>query len=69
MTELHSGFDDQVNAFVGRRDAVKVHRVVDGRIPGARCGHLVNYNSCVFINVVERIRAVTVHTERWITVM
>lgn len=35
MTELHGGFDDQVDALVGRRDAVKVHRVVDGRVPGA----------------------------------
>lgn len=30
VAELHRGFDDQVNAFVRRRDAVEVHRIVDG---------------------------------------
>lgn len=30
VAELHRGFDDQVNAFVRGRDAVEVHRVVDG---------------------------------------
>lgn len=30
MAELHCGFDDQVNAFVGRCDSVEMHRIVDG---------------------------------------
>lgn len=30
VAELHRGFDDQVDAFVWRRDPVEVHRVVDG---------------------------------------
>lgn len=42
VAELHRGFDDQVNAFVGSRDAVQVHRVVDGGVPGAHCRYLWN---------------------------
>lgn len=37
VAELHSGFHDQVNALVGRRDAIEVHRVVNGGVPGAHC--------------------------------
>lgn len=40
VAQLHRGFDDQVNALVGRRDPIEVHRVVDGRVPGARRRHL-----------------------------
>lgn len=40
VAQLHRGFDDQVNALVGGRDAVEVHRVVDGRVPGTRRRHL-----------------------------
>lgn len=30
VAELHRGFDDQVDAFVRRRDAVEMHGVMDG---------------------------------------
>lgn len=30
VAELHRGFDDQVDAFVRRRDPVEVRRVMDG---------------------------------------
>lgn len=33
VAELHRGFDNQVNALVGGRDAVQVHRIVNGRVP------------------------------------
>lgn len=37
VAELHRGFHDQVNPLVGRRDAVQVHGVVNGGVPGAHC--------------------------------
>lgn len=40
VAQLHRGFDDQVNSLVGGRDPVEVHRVVDGRVPGASRRHL-----------------------------
>lgn len=40
MTELHRGFHDQIDPFVGHRDPVQVDGVVDGRIPGTHSRHL-----------------------------
>lgn len=37
VAELHCGFHNQVNTLVGRRDAVEVHGVVNGRVPGGHC--------------------------------
>lgn len=42
VAELHRGFDDQVDALVGRCDPVEVYRIVDGRVPGADSRHLMN---------------------------
>lgn len=35
VAELHRGFHDQINTLVGRCDAIEVHGVVNGRVPGA----------------------------------
>lgn len=40
VAQLHCGLDDKVNALVGGRDPIEVHRVVDGRVPGAGGRHL-----------------------------
>lgn len=55
VAELHGAFDDQINAFVRRRDAVEVHRIVDGWVPGTHCRHLVDLEELCYITVAPHV--------------